>query len=157
MTQGFKQSQGLLLPESAQNASLIEQLCTYSQHAIIATLLSGQKPSAPVLQRKLHARSQTAAVPVSQQRQQHGSLESQAEVQSARPDGAPVQALVTPIMELAVSVLTTAIRGTEVSVLLRPVKLAHSLLDVVQQQGSEVAVEHVDAMVGDNAVIGKLR
>lgn len=152
MTQGFKKFQGLLSPASPQSGSPIEQLCAYSQHAITAALVSSQKPAAQLQQKKLHTRSQTAtAVPTSQQQQQ------QDDTQAAQSVLSPVQALVTPIMELVMSLATAATEGTAAPVLLRPVKLAHSLLDAVQQQGSQVAAQQVDTMVQKSSAIGKLR
>ena len=152
VTQGFKKSQGLLSPASPHSASLIEQLCTYSQHAITAALVSNQKTTAPLQQKKLHTRSQTATpVPASQQQQQ------QDDNQSAQPVMSPVQALVAPTMELVVSLATAAVEGNAVPVLLRPVKLARSLLDAMQQQGGQVAAQHVDAMVQKSSAIGRLR
>lgn len=150
MTQGFKKSQGLFTPASSQTASLIEQLCTHSQHAITAALVSSnQKPTDAVQPRKLHTSSQAAtAVPASQEQQQQ-------QQNGGQPVRAPVQSLVTPIMELVVAAVSK--EGIGVPVLLRPVKLARSVLDAVQQQGAEVAAEHVDAMVGKSSVIGKLR
>lgn len=156
MTQGFNKSQGLLSPASSQSASLIEQLCTYSQHAITAALVSSQEPTPPVQQKKLHTRSHTATgVPASQQQQQQQPDTQQGP--SAHPVPAPVQALVNPIMELVMGLATAAREGKAVAVLLRPVKLARSLLDAAQQEGGEVAAEHVDAMVQKSSVIGKLR
>ena len=156
MTYGFQKAQGLFTPASSQTTSLVEQLCTHSQHAITAALVSSnQKPTDAVQQRKLHTSSQTdTAVPASQEQQQ--------QQQQQRRDGrqqvlAPVQALITPIMELVVALAAACKEGIGVPVLLRPIKLACSVLDAVQQQGGEVAAEHVDAMVGKSSVIGKLR
>lgn len=152
MTQGFKQSKGLLSPASPQSASLIEQLCAHSQHAMTAALVSSQKPTALVQQKKLHTHSRTeAAVPASQPHQQ------QDDTRSAQLVLSPVEALVTPSMELVVSLATAAMEGCAIPVLLCPVKLARSLVDAVQQQGGQVAAQHVDAMVQKSSVIGKLR
>ena len=152
MTQGFKKSQGLLSPASPQSATLIEQLCTYSQHAITAALVSSQKPTALAQQKKLHTRPQTAtAVPASQSQQQ------QDDTQSAQPVPSPVNILVTPTIELVVSLVTAAVEGSAEPVLVCPVKLARSLLNAVQQQGGQVAAQHVDAMVQKSSAIGKLR
>ena len=155
MTQGFNKSQGLLSPASPHFASLIEQLCTYSQHAITAALVSSQKPTPVVQQTKLHTRSHTATgVPASQQQQQQPDTQHGL---SAQPVPAPVQTLVNPIMDFVMA-LATAARGEKaVAVLLHPVKLARSLLDAVQQQGGVVAAEHVDAMVQKSSAVGKLR
>lgn len=153
MTQGFKKSQGLFTPASSQTASLIEQLCTHSQHAITAALVSSnQKPTDAVQHRKLHTSSQNAtAVPALQEQQQQQQHKGRQLIL------APVQALVTPIMDLVVALAAVCKEGVAVPVLLRPVKLARSVLDAVQQQGGEVAAEHVDALVGKSTVIGKLR
>ena len=154
MTQGFRKSQGLFTPASTQTALLIEQLCTHSQHAITAALVSSnQKPTDAVRQRKLHMSSQNATAVAGSQEQQ----QQQQQQDGRQPVLAPVQALVNPIMELVVTLMAIDKEGIGVPVLLRPVKLARSVLDAVQQQGAEVSLEHVDAMVGKSSVIGKLR
>ena len=150
MTQGFKKFKSLLSPASPQSASLIEQLCAYSQHAIAAALVSSQKPTALVQQKKLHTHSRAESA-ASQPHQQ------QDDTQSAQPVLSPVEALVAPSMELVVSLATAAMEGCAIPVLLCPVKLARSLVDAVQQQGGQVAAQHVDAMVQQSSVIGKLR
>ena len=154
MQQGFRKFQALSPLESAQAASLIEQLCTYSQYAITAALSCDQKPVLSVQQRKAYTAAQPpAADPILQQLE---TPPTQAVAEAAEP-ASPFQALFSPIMKLVVVLVAAASKITTCAVLLRPVKLAASAVDATRQQDGPVAAEHVAAVMDPQSTLGRLR
>lgn len=161
MHQGFQKFQASMLSNSPQLLSLVEQTCTYSQQAITASVECDQIPTASKQQRRLHTRPQMPiTLPVSphqQQPQQHQGLgASQFEGTSSEQSLPPVQALVESIMELTIA-MTSAMSTMKAAVLLRLIKLAHSLIEAAQRQGVKVPSASVDAMMDTGAAMGKLR
>ena len=156
MHQGFKRFHPSPPPDSAQSATLIEQLCTYSQQAITATQSCGQKSPAPVPDKQLQTYLQTpVTMPASQQQ---GLATGQA-AESPLPTSLPaaVEGLTAPVMDLLVLLVTAASNKLKVAVLRRPVKLACALVEAVQQQHGAFADEHVRILVDPKSAVGRLR
>ena len=105
-------------------------------------------------QRQLQTQSQASTtVPASTQQ----GLALVADSASPKSDNAPAEALVAPVMELLVMLVTAVSKKMKGSVLLRPVKLARALMDAVQQQHGAIAEEHVIVLMDPKSAVGKLR
>lgn len=107
-------------------------------------------------QRQLQTQSQASTtVPASTQQGLAAALV--ADSASPKSDNAPAEALVAPVMELLVMLVTAVSKKMKGSVLLRPVKLARALMDAVQQQHGAIAEEHVIVLMDPKSAVGKLR
>lgn len=158
MHRGYDKFYALPRRPSAQTSSALEQLCTYTQHAITAALTLSQHTQAmtplqqnpPSMSMKPNStqQGQVASGPV----QTDMPSQSSPAVQSA---SVPMQTLASPILDFVSAAASS--EAVQASALLHLLKLVKSLVDAMQHQQCEAAPQQVQVLMGADSAVGRLR